>query len=238
MRKILLSGFFLLAFFGFAQAQRIPLEVSFGVGGYFPEDGRYNQFFDHNPASFSGQAVYGWKILDFKVGFEGLKKRTNGTTNSSDNAFFPPEGPFYDSVVITDRSSKINSYVRATTFRFGGAFHPFRTAAFSPFLGVGGSISSSKGHATNDLFTDSAIIYADTAKQTRLTSDSNTSSVAPFSESVFGTYVEVGIQTRLPRNFFFVVEAIRDFRSKDKAEVIGPAKGGGTLLGMRLGYRF
>lgn len=237
MRKIALFFVFLFGTVCTAFAQRIPLEVSFGVGGYFPEDGRYSHFFDHNPAGFSGQAVYGWKILDFKVGFERLQKRTNSATTSSDSRFFSEDEVTVDSVAFIDNFSTMNSYMRATTFRFGTAFHPFRWGAFSPFLGFGGSVSSSKGHGNVEIVTDSTIVYVDTTTD-RSVSDTAHSSVSQFSESVFGTYLEAGVKTQLPKNFFFVFEAIRDFRSKNKAGVIGPVKGGGTLIGMRLGYRF
>jgi len=238
MRKILLSGFFLLVLTGLVQAQRIPLEVSFGVGGYFPEDGRYSHYFDHNPANFSGQVVYGWKVLDIKAGFERMQKRTNSSATSRDVTVFPPDEPFLDSVAIRDDSSSINSYMRASSFRFGVAFQPFRKAAFSPYFGFGGSVVSTKGYGDNFLVTDSAIIYADTTKPVRTNSQTTSASIPPFSESVFGTYIEVGVKTQLPYNLFFVVEAIRDFRSNSKQGVLGPANGGGTLLGIRLGYRF
>lgn len=236
MRKILLSGFFLFALTGFARAQRIPLEISLGVGGYFPHDGRYSHYFDHNPANFSGQAVYGWKFLDFKVGFEGLKKRTNSSTSSSDAEFYSEDGLIVDSAAFTDNSSTINSYVRASTFRFGTAFHPFRWGAFSPFLGFGGGVSSTKGYGNSELITDSTIVYVGSTPD-RTTSDTARSSVPQFTGSVFGTYLEAGVKTQLPKNFFFVFEAVRDFRS-NKEDIVGPAKKGGTLLGIRLGYRF
>ncbi|MGH8005265.1 MAG: hypothetical protein ACRECJ_11140 [Limisphaerales bacterium] len=241
MRQILLSGFFLLALTGFVQAQRIPLEVSFGVGGYFPEDGRYSRYFDHNPANFSGQVTYGWSVLDIKAGFERMQRWNRGGDKFLQTSVYVT-GFTYDSSKITHTTSTLNSYVRASGFRFGAAFHPFRAGAFSPFIGFGTTLISSKGYG------DSALVVYDSVFLTsggppnppdRVdTVTATTSSVTPFSKSVFGTYLEAGVKTKLPYNFFFVLEAIRDFRSKDKAGIIGPAKGGGTLIGMRLGYRF
>lgn len=241
MRRILQSAFFLLVLTGFVQAQRIPLQVSFGVGGYFPHDGRYSRYFDHNPANFSVQAAYGWKVLDLKAGFERMQKWNRGGDQSSQTTIYVT-GFTYDSSKITHTASSVNSYVRASGFRFGAAFHPFRTSAFSPFIGFGGTILSSKGNGDSSLMVYDSVFLTSTGppdSPDRVdTLPPATSSVAPFSESVFGTYIEAGVYTRLPHNFFFVVEAIRDFRPKDKAGVIGPAKGGGTHLGIRLGYRF
>lgn len=241
MRQILLLSFFLFALTNFAQAQRRPLEVSFGVGGYFPEDGRYSHFFDHNPANFSGQLAYAWSVLDLKAGFERVQKWNRGGDEFSQTSIYLT-GFTYDSSKITHTASTMSSYVRASGLRFGAAFHPFRTAAFSPFIGFGAALISSKGYG------DSALVVYDSVFLTSPgppnppnrvdTLPPTSSSVAPFSESVFGTYLEAGVYTSLPCNLFFVLEAIRDFRSKDKAGVIGPAKGGGTLIGMRLGYRF
>ncbi|MCI0405505.1 MAG: hypothetical protein L0Z48_01735 [candidate division Zixibacteria bacterium] len=236
MRQILQSAFFLLALTGFSFAQRIPLEVSFGVGGYFPEDGRHSHFFEHNPASFSGQMVYGWRVLDVKAGFERMQKWNRGGDEFTQTTFYPDFGKF-DSVKLAQTSTAVNAYLRTSGFRLGAAFHPFREAGFSPFFGIGGSFGSAKGRG------DSVAVVTDTVLDSNFvysTSRTNSfqSQVAEFSESFSGFYLEAGAQARLPYNFFFVFEAIRDFRSKDKAGVIGPAKGGGTLLGIRLGYRF
>ncbi len=236
MRRILLSGFFLFALMGIARAQRIPLEVSFGVGGYFPEDGRYSHFFEHNPASFSGQVVYGWRVLDVKAGFERMQKWNRGGDEFTQTTFYPDFGAL-DSVKLTQTSTAVNAYLRTSGFRIGAAFHPFREAAFSPFFGIGGSFGSTKGRG------DSVAVVTDTVLDDQFVYDTSYTTVtqsqlAEFSESYSGFYLEAGAQARLPYNFFFVFEAVRDFRSKDKAGVIGPAKGGGTLLGIRLGYRF
>ena len=236
MRKILLSGFFLLVLTGLVQAQRIPLEVSFGVGGYFPEDGRYSHYFDHNPANFSGQMVYGWKVLDIKAAFERMQKWNRGGDEFNQTAFYPDFGAV-DSVKLTNTSTAVNAYLRTSGFRIGAAFHPFREAAFSPFFGIGGSFGSSKGRG------DSVAVVTDTILDDQFAYDTsyttvNQSQVAEFDESFSGFYLEAGVQARLPYRFFFIFEAIRDFRSEDKAGVIGPAKGGGTLIGARLGYRF
>ncbi len=236
MRLLLLSGFFLLALTGFSLAQRIPLEVSFGVGGYFPEDGRYSHFFDHNPADFSGQVVYGWRVLDIKAGLERMQKWNRGGDEFTQTSFYPATGPL-DSVKIAHTATSVNSYVRTSCFRLGAAFHPFREAAFSPFLGLGGSFGSTKGYGDSlgvvtDTVLDDQFVY-DTSYSSRTQSQA-----AEFSESFSGFYLEAGVRARLPKNFFFIFEAIRDFRSKDKAGVLGPAKGGGSLVGIRLGYRF
>lgn len=236
MRRILLSGFFLFALTGFAPAQRIPLEVSFGVGGYFPHDGRYSHFFDHNPANFSGQVAYAWSALDLKAGFERMQKWNRGGDEFSQTTFYPTTGPL-DSVKISNTSTAVNSYLRVSGFRLGAAFHPFREAAFSPFLGVGGSFGSSKGKGDSVAVVTDTVLDDQFAYDTSYTS-STQSQVAEFSESFSGFYLEAGVQARLPYRFFFVFEAIRDFRSNNKPGVIGPAKGGGTLVGMRLGYRF
>lgn len=236
MRRIMLSGFFLLALAGFAQAQRIPLEVSFGVGGYFPHDGRYTHFFDHNPANFSGQVAYAWSVLDLKVGFERMQKWNRGGDEFLQTTFYPEFGGV-DSVKISHTATAVNSYMRASGFRLGAAFHPFREAAFSPFLGFGGSFGSTKGYGDSTAVVTDTVLDDQFAYDTSYTT-STQSQVAEFSESFSGFYLEAGVQARLPYRFFFVFEAIRDFRSEDKAGVIGPAKGGGTLLGMRLGYRF
>lgn len=236
MRPLLLLGFFLLASTGLAFAQRIPLEVSFGVGGYFPEDGRYSHYFRHNPANFSGQVVYGWKVLDIKAGFERMQKWNRGGDEFSRTDFYPEVGPL-DSVKITHTGTSVNSYVRTSGFRLGAAFHPFREAAFSPFVGLGGSFGSTKGYGDSLAFVTDTVLNDQFVYDTSYSSQSR-SQVAEFSESFSGFYLEAGAQARLPHNFFFVFEAIRDFRSKDKAGVIGPAKGGGTLIGIRLGYRF
>jgi len=240
MRPLLLSGFFLFGLASFAQGQRIPLEVSFGIGGYFPQDGRYTHFFDHNPASFSGQAAYAWSVLDFKAGFERMRKTNNRGDESSQSTIFLTNF-LYDSQKVSHTSTKLNSYVRVSTVRLGLAFHPFRKASFSPFIGFGVGITSTKGYGDSaragydsvyiDSFPPSPPDRVDTLPPAA-------SSVGRFSKSVFGSYLEAGVHTRLPYNFFFAFEAVRDFRSKDKAGLIGPAKGGGTLLGMRLGYRF
>lgn len=237
MRKILGFTIAVMLVYGSVLAQKIPVEFSAGIGGYFPHDGRYAQFFNHNPANWSVQGVYKWSALDLKAGFDQMRKRTNRTNTSFDQRPFSKDGLFVDSIATASVSSFVNSYLRASTFRFGGAFHPFREAGFSPFLGFGGSVSSSKGYGHSVLSTDSTVIYADNTPS-RMNSDADTSTVAPFSESVFGTYLEAGVQAQLPHNFFFIFEAIRDFRPKDKAGVLGPAKGGGTLVGIRLGYRF
>lgn len=236
MRRILLSSFFLLVLTGFVQAQRIPLEVSFGVGGYFPEDGRYSHYFDHNPANFSGQVTYGWSVFDIKAGFERMQKWNRGGDEFTQTTFYPDFGAV-DSVKLTNTSTAVNAYLRTSGFRIGAAFHPFREAAFSPFFGIGGSFGSSKGRG------DSVAVVTDTILDDQFAYDTsyttvNQSQVAEFDESFSGFYLEAGAQARLPYNLFFVFEAIRDFRSEDKAGVIGPAKGGGTHLGVRLGYRF
>ncbi len=236
MRRILLSGFFLLALTGFTRAQRIPLEVSFGVGGYFPHDGRYSHFFDHNPANLSGQVAYAWSVLDLKAGFERMRKETDRSDEIRGVEFFPLFGQL-DSVIISNTVTSVNSYVRTSGFRLGAAFHPFREAAFSPFLGLGGSFGSTKGRG------DSVAVVTDTVFDNQFAYDTSyttaiQSQVAEFSESFSGFYLEAGVQARLPHRFFFVFEAIRDFRSNNKQGVLGPAKGGGTLIGMRLGYRF
>lgn len=241
MRNLLLCSSFLLAFGGFAQAQRIPVEVSFGVGGYFPQDGRYSHYFSHNPASFSGQVTYHWSIFDVKAGFERMQKWNHGGDVSSQSAIYLT-GITYDSTKIFHKTTDISSYMRASGFRFGAAIHPFREAAVSPFAGFGFSVISSKGHGDSALAEYDSVFTTTTGPPNppdRVdTIPRAESSVAPFSESVFGTYLEAGVYTHLPRNFFFVVEAVRDFRSKDKANILGPAKGGGTLVGLRLGYRF
>lgn len=240
MKRILfLAGVFVLAA-GSVFAQRIPIEFSVGIGGYFPHDGRYSHFFDHNPANVSVQAAYGWSVLDFKVGVEHLRKSANTTDDfSPQTEFFPQDKITPDSAKTTFKTRKLKSYVRATAFRFGTALHLFREAAFSPFVGAGGSISSSKGYGTRVFFVDTVITYADTTRQTRVASaPPDRDSVNRFSESVFGTYIEAGVKARLPYNFFFVFEAVRDFRANDKKGVLGPAKGGGTLIGIRLGYKF
>jgi len=236
MRQILLSGFFLLVLTGMAQAQRIPLEVSFGVGGYFPQDGRYTHFFDHNPVSFSGQVAYTWSFLDFKAGFERMRKATDRNDEFQETEFFPTFGTL-DSVKISNTATSVNSYVRTSGFRLGAAFHPFREAAFSPFLGFGGSFGSTKGRGDSLAVMTDSVFDDQFAYDTSYTTTTQ-SQVAEFSESFSGFYLEAGVQARLPYRFFFVFEAVRDFRTKDKTGVIGPAKGGGTLIGMRLGYRF
>ncbi len=238
-RKLFLTGVFVLAAVS-AFAQWIPIELSIGVGGYFPHDGRYSHFFEHNPANLSFQAVYPWSVLDFKAGFEHLRKSENSfDVFSVDEKSFPKEKITPDSVIITTKIRDLKSYVRASTFRFGAAFHLFRAASFSPYLGVGGSMSSSKGYGTRVFFADSQVVYSDTTKSTREASAlPDKDSVNSFSESVFGTYIEAGVQTRLPHNLFFVFEAIRDFRANDKATLLGPIKGGGTVIQARLGYRF
>ena len=236
MRHILLSGFFLFGLASFAQGQRIPLEVSFGIGGYFPQDGRYTHFFDHNPANFSGQATYVWSVLDLKAGFERMQKWNRGGDEFSQTTFYPDFGAV-DSVKLTQTSTAVNAYLRTSGFRLGAAFHPFREAAFSPFFGFGGSFGSTKGRG------DSLAVVTDTILDDQFSYDTsyitmNQSQVAEFSESFSGFYLEAGVQARLPHRFFFIFEAIRDFRSEGKAGVIGPANGGGTLIGTRLGYRF
>ncbi|MGE5692940.1 MAG: hypothetical protein ACM3YF_04080 [Candidatus Zixiibacteriota bacterium] len=236
MRKILLSGFFLLVLTGLVQAQRIPLEVSFGVGGYFPEDGRYSHYFDHNPANFSGQVVYGWKVLDIKAAFERMQKWNRGGDEFNQTTFYPDFGAV-DSVKLTNTSTAVNAYLRTSGFRIGAAFHPFREAAFSPFFGIGGSFGSSKGRGDSvavviDTVLDSNFVYS-TSRTTSFQSQ-----VTDFSEGYSGFYLEAGAMTRLPYRFFLVFEAIRDFRSNNKQDILGPAKGGGTLLGLRLGYQF
>ncbi|MCI0329710.1 MAG: hypothetical protein L0196_01985 [candidate division Zixibacteria bacterium] len=244
MRKIAFFFVFLFAGINTAFAQRIPLEVSFGVGGYFPEDGRYSHFFEHNPANFSGQVTYKWSVLDFKAGFESMRKRTDKQEKFFDFDIIPDFGTL-DTIRIIHTATDVKSYVRASGFRLGVAFHPFREAAFSPFVGFGGSFGSSKGHG------DSLAVVIDTildyTQRDTITGEPDTtvrdispppSQVAEFSKNFSGFYLEAGAQARLPYNFFFVFEAIRDFRSNNKAGVIGPVKGGGTLIGMRLGYRF
>ncbi len=236
MRKILLLGFFLLVSTAFAQAQRIPLEVSFGVGGYFPQDGRYSHYFDHNPAIFSGQVAYAWSVLDIKAGFERMQKWNRGGDQFTQTSFYPEIGTL-DSVKVSNTTTSVNSYLRTSGFRLGAGFHPFREAAFSPFFGFGGSFGSTNGRG------DSVAVVTDSVFDDQFAFDTsyttvNQSQVAEFSESFSGLYLEAGAQARLPYNFFFVFEVIRDFRSKDQAGVIGPAKEGGTLIGMRLGYRF
>jgi len=239
-RILLLTGVFVLAAV-LAFAQRIPVEFSVGVGGYFPHDGRYTHFFDHNPANFSLQAAYGWRAFDLKAGLDRLRKSTNGG-----DEFSLPERT-YDTVIAPDTfsvrstnrtSTSVNSYVRASGFRFGAAFHPFREAAFSPFIGFGASIFSSKGHGDSVKVSYDSIYVGSPDTLDRVDTTQISSGVAQFSESVFGTYIEAGVQTRLPHNLFFVFEAIRDFRANDKATLLGPIKGGGTVIQARLGYRF
>jgi hypothetical protein len=239
MRKIL--GFTVAAMLVYSSvlAQKIPVEFSVGVGGYFPHDGRYSHFFDHNPASWSVQGVYKWSALDLKLGYDNARKSTNGGDRFSQRTNYPPNVSSLDSFKTTFTATGVKSYVRASGFRFGAAFHPFRAAAVSPFIGFGGSTTSTKGYGDSVLVAfDSVYISSETVPDRVDTLPAVRSSVAPFSESVFGTYLEAGVQAQLPRNFFFIFEAIRDFRPKDKAGVMGPGKGGGTLVGMRLGYRF
>jgi hypothetical protein len=235
------SAFFLLAWTGFSFAQRIPLEVSLGVGGYFPEDGRYSHFFEHNPANFSGQVVYGWRVLDIKAGFERMQKWNQGGDRSSQIAVYVT-GFTYDSSKITHTRSSVGSYIRASGFHFGAAFHPFRAGAFSPFIGFGTTVFSSKGYGDSTLEVYDSVFLTSSGPPNppdRIdTLPTTTSSVTPFSENVFGTYLEAGVKTQLPYNLFFVLEVKRDFRSDKKQGIFGPAKGGGTLLGLRLGYRF
>jgi hypothetical protein len=239
MRKIFGFTAAAMLVYGSVLAQKIPVEFSVGVGGYFPHDGRYSQFFDHNPASWSLQGVYKWSALDLKAGFDNVRKSANGGDQFSRTTTYPPDAVLVDSFKTTFTATGVKSYVRASTFRFGAAFHPFRTAAVSPFIGFGGGVTSTKGFGDSVLVAYDSVYITSSSTPDRVdTLPAVRSSVAPFSESVFGTYLEAGVQAQLPYDFFFIFEAVRDFRPKDKAGILGPGKGGGTLIGMRLGYRF
>ena len=228
---------FFLSFGLSVSAQERALKVSFGVGKYFPDDERYSHFFEHKPVNYSVELGYAFWVLNIETGLEHFAVSRNTTEQFYYRKAYPPDRVPYDSFLITGGIIDVKSNLRSSAFRVGVVLSPWENKMFSPFIGVGGSLISSKGYG------DSSLVRSDTFYNNTAGGRPggyyfifDSSKVPKFKKSALGGYIKGGLEVHLPYSIFFIFEAIHDLRFRSDTGILGSLKGG-TLIGLRMGYR-